>query len=43
MFSVKEQGIKYYFLSLWYDSIWDLTPVSWTVGKHPTHLVNMQI
>ena len=25
MFSVKQGGIKYYFLSLWYDSTWDLT------------------
>ena len=26
--SVKQGGIKYDFLSLWYDSTWDWTPVS---------------
>ena len=25
--SVKQGGIKYHFLSLWYDSTWDWTPV----------------
>ena len=25
------------FLSLWYDSTKDGTPVSWTIGKHSTH------
>ena len=28
MLSVKQGGIKYNFLSLWYDSTWDWTPVS---------------
>ena len=28
MLSVKQGGIKYHFLSLWYDSTWDWTPVS---------------
>ena len=28
MLSVKQEGIKYYFLSLWYDSTWDWTSVS---------------
>ena len=32
--SVKEGGIKYHFLSLWYDSTWDWTQVSQTTGKH---------
>ena len=27
-------GIKYHFLSLWYDSTWDWTPVSRTIGEH---------
>ena len=27
MLSVKQGGIKYHFLSLWYDSTWDWTPV----------------
>ena len=40
MLSVKQVGIKYHFLSLWYDSTWDWTPVSWTIGKHSTHEAN---
>ena len=28
MLSVKQGSIKYHFLSLWYDSIWDWTPAS---------------
>ena len=35
--SVKQCGIKYYFLSLRYDSTWDGTPVSQTIGDHSTH------
>ena len=35
--SIKQGGIKYHFLSLWYDSTWDWTPVSCTIGKHSTH------
>ena len=34
MLSVKQGGIKYHFLSLWYDSTWDRTSVSWTIGEH---------
>ena len=33
MLSVKQRGIKYYFLSLWYDSTWNWTPVSRTIGE----------
>ena len=33
---VKQGGIKYHFLSLW----WDWTPVSWTIGKHSYHYTN---
>ena len=33
MLSVKQDGIKYHFLSLWYDSTWDWTAVSRTIGK----------
>ena len=40
MLSVKQEGIKYYFLSLLYDSTWDWTPVSRTIGEHFTHLGN---
>ena len=36
MLSVKQGGIKYHFLSLWYDLSWDWTPVSWAIGKHST-------
>ena len=34
MLSVKLEGIKYHFLSLWYDSIWDSTLVFQTIGEH---------
>ena len=34
MLSVKQGGIKYHFLSLWYDSIWDRTQVSRAIGEH---------
>ena len=37
MLSVKQSGIKYHFESLWYDSTWDWTLVSWPIGKHSTH------
>ena len=37
MLSVKQGGIKYHFLSLWYDSTWDWTPVSWAFRKHANH------
>ena len=39
LLSVKQGGIKYHFLSLWYDSTWDWTPVSQTIGEHSTHSV----
>ena len=32
MLSTIQGGIKYHFLSLWYDSTWDWTPVS--IGEH---------
>ena len=34
MLSVKQGGIKYHFLSLWYDSTWDWTQVSRVIGEH---------
>ena len=34
--SVKQGGIKYHFLSLWYDSSWDWTPVSIPIGEYST-------
>ena len=35
--SIKQGGIKYHFLSLWYVSTWDWAPVSQTIGEHSTH------
>ena len=35
MLSVKQGNIKYNFMSLWYDSTWDWTPVSRAIGEHP--------
>ena len=40
MLSVKQGSIKYHFVSLWYDSTWDWTLVSQTIGEHSTHLAN---
>ena len=37
MATVKQVGIKYYFLSLWYDSTWDQTRVSWAIAEQTTH------
>ena len=34
MLSVKQGGIKYHFLSLWYDSTWDWNQVSRAIGEH---------
>ena len=33
MLNVKQDCIKYHFLSLWYDSTWNWTPVSQTIGE----------
>ena len=33
MLSVKQGGIKYHFLSLWYDSTWDWTQVSRAISS----------
>ena len=41
MLSVKQGGIKYHFLSLWYDSIRDWTSVSQIIGKHSNHYTNI--
>ena len=38
--SIKQGSIKYNFLSLWYDSARDWTPVSRSIGKHTTHYAN---
>ena len=43
MLIVKQYGIKYRFLSLWYDSTWDWTPVSRTIGEYSTHYVHNKL
>ena len=43
MLSVKQGGIKYHFLSLWYDSTWDWTQVSRAIGEHSNRLTNVQL
>ena len=35
--SVEQGEIKYHFLSLWYYSTRDWTPVSQSIGEHSTH------
>ena len=40
--SVKQGGIKYHFLSLWYDSTWDWTQVSRAIGEHSNHYENVR-
>ena len=43
MLSVKQGGIKYHFLSLWYDSTWDWTQVSQAIGEHSNPEANVLI
>ena len=38
--SVKQRGIKYHFLSLWYDLTWDWTTISRTIDKHTNYYGN---
>ena len=40
LLSIKYGGIKYHFLSLWYDSTRDWTPVTRTICEHSTHETN---
>ena len=40
MLSVKQESVKYYFVSFWYDSNWDWTPISRTIGEHSNHYAN---
>ena len=42
MLSVKQVGIKCYFLSLWYNSIWDWTHVSRAIGEHSNREANVR-
>ena len=43
MLSVEQGGIKYHFLSLWYDSTWDWTEVSRAIGEHSNRYANVQL
>ena len=38
--SAKQGSIKYHFFSLWYDSTWDWTSVTRTIGEHSNHYAN---
>ena len=40
--SAKQGGIKYHFLSLWYDSTWDWTQVSLAIGENSSHYANVR-
>ena len=40
MLCVKQGGIKYQFLSLWYEWTWDRIGDSLTIGEHFDHFVN---
>ena len=41
LLSVKQDGIKFHFLRLCYDSTWDWTLVSRAIGEHSTNKVNI--
>ena len=41
MLNVKQGGIKYHFLSLWYDSTWDWTQVFWAIGELSNDYANV--
>ena len=43
MLSVKQGGIKYHFLSLWYGSICDLTQIFQAIGKHSNYYANVSV
>ena len=40
---VKQGGMKNDLWSLWYDSIWAGTPVTWTNGEQSTHLAKRPV
>ena len=42
MLSIKHGNIKYYFLSIWYDSARDWTQVSRTIGENSNHYANIR-
>ena len=43
MLSVKQEGIKFHFLSFWYDSTWDWTQVSRAIGEYSTHCPALKV
>ena len=43
MLSVKQGSIKYHFLSLWYDSTKDWTPISWAIVEHANHYAKNEL
>ena len=43
MLSVKQVGIKYHFLSFWYDSTRDWTQVFRAIGKHSNRMIQFSI
>ena len=43
MLIVKQGGIKYHILSLWYGSTWDWTQVSRVIGEHSNHHANSSL
>ena len=42
MLSDKQGGVKYHFLSLWYDSTWDWTQGCRAIGEDSNHKINVQ-
>ena len=43
MLSVKQGGIKYHFLSLWYDSTWDWTQVTRAISEYSNHHADVRL
>ena len=43
MLSAKQGCIKYHFLSLWYDTTWERTSISWTIGECSNHYPTVNI
>ena len=40
---MKQEGIRYHFLSLWNDSPWDWIPASQAIGAHSNHYANRPV
>ena len=37
--SIKQRSVNYHFLSLWYDSTWDWTPICQAIGEYFSHFI----